>query len=216
MSAHTPPRVKFCGLTREQDIQAALAAGAHALGLVCYPPSPRYVTLDRAEQLAKLVPAFVDLVALVVDVDAEQLDRIVQSMRPSLIQFHGLETPEQCQALAASVNRRWIKALRVNTDMDVAAQVRAFMAAGASSVLLDAYHPNLLGGTGHRVSLESLPNLPEPWILAGGLNPDNAKQAYEQAAALGCYALDVSSGIEQAPGIKDQELMQRFMQALRS
>ena len=214
MDINRAARVKFCGLTREEDVRAAVECGAHAVGLVCYPPSPRYVDLDQARKLAKVVPAFVDLVALVVDVSEEELRRIVASFAPSLIQFHGSETPEECQKQAALVNRRWIKALRVNPELDVLAEFSAFINAGASSVLLDAYHPTLLGGTGHTLSLESLPAIDVPWVLAGGLNPDNALKAFQAAQELGCYALDVSSGIESAPGIKDKALMRRFMQAL--
>jgi phosphoribosylanthranilate isomerase len=214
MSTNRAARVKFCGLTREQDVHAAIDCGAHAVGLVCYPPSPRYVTLDQASKLARQVPAFVDLVALVVDVSEEDLQQIVASFSPGLIQFHGSETPDECQRLASAVNRRWIKALRVNSELDVSAELSEFMKAGASSVLLDAYHPTLLGGTGHTLALESVPQLDAPWVLAGGLNPDNAHKAYQAAEDLGCYALDVSSGIESAPGIKDERLMRRFMQAL--
>ena len=215
MSFNQAARVKFCGLTREADMQAAIRCGAHAVGLVCYPPSPRYVNLDQAQKLARHVPAFVDLVALVVDVSADQLKQIVAGFAPGLIQFHGHETPDQCQRLASSVNRRWIKALRVRADMDVPAEVSAFMQAGASSVLLDAYHPKLLGGTGHTLALDKLPAMDALWVLAGGLSPDNARQAYQAARSLGAFALDVSSGIESAPGIKDEHLMRRFMSALQ-
>ena len=215
MTSNPAVRVKFCGLTREQDLCSAIRCGAHAVGLVCYPPSPRYVSLDQARKLASHVPAFVDLVALVVDVNEDELKQIVDSFSPGLIQFHGNETPDECQRLASSINRRWIKALRVNPQMDVQEQIKRYSQAGASSVLLDAYHPTLLGGTGHQLSLESVPKINTPWVLAGGLNPDNAAEAYQAAKDLGCYALDVSSGIERAPGIKDEALMHQFMGALQ-
>ncbi|GAA0318144.1 phosphoribosylanthranilate isomerase [Psychrobacter aestuarii] len=207
-------QVKFCGFTEAADIQAAVTLGADAIGLVFYPPSPRAVDIETARELVKAVPAFVSITALVVNISAQDLQTLADSVCFDVVQFHGDESPEQCQALAGAINKRWIKALRVNKDTHSLAritdEIAAYSEAGASSVLLDAYHKDAYGGTGHRFDWSLIPNdSAVPLILAGGLTPDNAADTLH----LPIQALDVSGGIEYAKGKKDKDKMQAFIAA---
>ncbi|MBF0659473.1 phosphoribosylanthranilate isomerase [Psychrobacter sp. NG25] len=208
--------VKFCGFTQLSDIQTATQLGVDAVGLVFYPPSPRAVTLAQAQILSTAVPAFVSVVALVVNMPQDELVELADTVPFDIIQFHGDESAEQCQQLASTVNKRWIKALRVNADTDSAASVRAqideFAQAGASSILLDAYHQHKYGGTGARFDWSLIPQDSSlPIILAGGLNPENIAATLE----LPIYAVDVSGGIEIDKGKKDPAKMRAFMKAVK-
>ncbi len=209
--------VKFCGFTHLADIQAATALGVDAVGLVFYPPSPRAVNSIQAAALVAAVPAFVSVVALVVNMASDELTELANTVAFDIIQFHGDESPEQCRQLASSVNKRWIKALRVNTEQDsqasVLAQIEQFAAAGASSILLDAYQPNKYGGTGARFDWSLIPNNSIlPIILAGGLDTQNVAATRD----LSIYGVDVSGGIESAKGIKDSAKMRSFMKAVKN
>lgn len=211
--------VKFCGFTESADIQAATQLGVDAVGLVFYPPSPRAVTITQAQALVATVPAFVSVVALVVNMSCEALIELADKVAFDIIQFHGDESPQQCQQLAKAVNKRWIKALRINTDQDdlnsmdsVSAQIERFAAAGATSILLDAYHPQKYGGTGARFDWSLIPsNSALPVILAGGLDDQNVAAT----SGLPIYAVDVSGGIEQDKGKKDSAKMRAFMKAVK-
>ena len=209
--------VKFCGFTHLADIQVAIALGVDAVGLVFYPPSPRAVNPIQAAALVAAVPAFVSVVALVVNMKSDELTELANTVTFDIIQFHGDESPEQCQQLADSVNKRWIKALRVNTEQDsqasVLSQIEQFAAAGASSILLDAYQPNKYGGTGARFDWSLIPtNSILPIILAGGLDAKNVAATRD----LSIYGVDVSGGIESAKGIKDSAKMRSFMKAVKN
>ncbi len=204
-------RAKICGLTREQDLKAAVSAGVDAVGLVFYPPSPRYVTPEHAAILVTELPAYVQLVGLFVNADAAEIQTVLKQVALDILQFHGDETPEQCRSIAATCGRRWYKALQVEEGLDVVTEVQRFRDAGASAILLDAWHPELKGGTGHSFDWAQFPQLDVPLILAGGLTPDNVSEAINITHA---YAVDVSGGVEAAKGIKDPELMQRFMQGV--
>lgn len=209
--------VKFCGFTHLADIQAAIALGVDAVGLVFYPPSPRAVNPVQAATLVAAVPAFVSVVALVVNMASDELIQLADTVTFDIIQFHGDESPEQCRQLADSVNKRWIKALRVNTEQDsqasVLAQIEQFAAAGASSILLDAYQPNKYGGTGARFDWSLIPtNSTLPVILAGGLDAQNVAATRD----LSIYGVDVSGGIESVKGIKDSAKMRSFMKAVKN
>ena len=204
-------RAKICGITRIQDINSVVHAGADAIGLVFYPPSPRSVTLVQAEILIQTVPAYVQAVGLFVNSSADEIQTILKSVPLDILQFHGDETPEQCQSIARQVGRRWYKAIQVKSDLDVVTEIQKYQDAGASAVLLDAWHPDLKGGTGHSFDWTTFPKLNIPLILAGGLNPDNIEQAILTTHA---YAVDVSGGVESAKGIKDQQLIERFMQGV--
>lgn len=204
-------RAKICGITRVEDVHAVANAGCDAIGFVFYPPSPRHVTLEQAEILIQSVPAYVQAVGLFVNSHADEIQAILNKVPLDILQFHGDETPEQCQAIAQQVGRRWYKAIQVKPDLNVVAEIQRYQDAGASAVLLDAWHPDLKGGTGHSFDWDTFPKLNIPLILAGGLNPDNIEQAILTTQA---YAVDVSGGVESAKGIKDQQLIERFMQGV--
>jgi len=222
-SAHpaTRTRVKICGLTRAQDVQAAVQAGADAVGFVFYAPSPRAVTAEQVAKLLKSVPPFVQPVGLFVDVSEAELLDILKTVRIDLLQFHGHETPEQCAHLAVLTGKRWIKALQMKPDVDILPIMDSYREVGASGILLDAWHPDLFGGTGHAFDWRRFPQFEQsstsesqcPLILAGGLTPDNVTEAIHQTHP---FAVDVSGGVESAKGIKDQILIQRFIAAVQS
>ncbi len=208
--------VKFCGFTQPNDIKIAAQLGVDAVGLVFYPPSPRAVTIEQAQSLSASLPAFISIVALVVNKPRAELIELANQVAFDIIQFHGDETPEQCAQLASAVNKRWIKALRINADQHTAASVSAeineFAAAGANSILLDAYHPHKYGGTGARFDWNLLPKDSSlPIILAGGLDADNVAATLD----LPIYAVDVSGGIESDKGKKDAAKMRAFMKAVK-
>ena len=208
--------VKFCGFTQLSDIQTAAKLGADAVGLVFYPPSPRAVTLEQAQALSVAVPAFVSVVALVVNMPKDELVKLADTVPFDIIQFHGDETPEQCGQLAAVVNKRWIKALRINaetvTPESVRAQIAQFADSGASSILLDAYHPAAYGGTGQRFDWSLVPkDSALPIVLAGGLDAQNVTATSD----LPIYGVDVSGGIEVDKGKKDPAKMRAFMKAVK-
>ncbi|WP_353144006.1 phosphoribosylanthranilate isomerase [Acinetobacter pragensis] len=205
-------RAKICGITRIQDIQSVVDAGADAIGFVFFPPSPRSVAPEQAKELIRHVPAYVQTVGLFVNASADEIVQILKQAPVDILQFHGDETPQQCQQIAAQAGRRWYKAIQVKPEMDVTAVIRQFQQAGASAVLLDAWHPELKGGTGHSFDWSAFPKLDIPLILAGGLKPENIEDAIKTTNA---YAVDVSGGVESAKGIKDQQLIEQFMQGVQ-
>ena len=202
-------RVKICGITREADARAAAAAGADAIGLVFYPDSPRAVSLEQAKEIAENVPPFVTIVALFVDEPADVVLRILERVAIDVIQFHGDETPGFC----SQFGRPWIKALRMKPGFDVARECGRF--AGARGMLLDTWQDGKPGGTGQVFdwSLASSNNYSLPLVLAGGLHPDNVAEAVMTVRPA---AVDVSGGVESAPGIKDAAKMCDFINAVRS
>lgn len=196
-------RVKICGFTQVDDALEAAYLGVDAIGLVFYPPSPRYVSIEIAAKIAKALPAFVSVVALFVDADKAFIERVLQQVPIDCLQFHGDEQPEECR----SYNKPYIKAVRMKPETNVTELVRDFH--DASALLLDAYHPNIQGGSGSGFDWDLIPqNCQLPIILAGGLAPDNAEQAVRQVKP---YALDVSSGVEAGKGIKDAAKMAAFI-----
>jgi phosphoribosylanthranilate isomerase len=200
-------RVKICGLTRDEDVAAAVAAGADALGFVFYEPSPRSVDIDRAAALAARVPAFVTAVGLFVDAEPEFIAEAARRVPLGLIQFHGAESPEFC----ASFGRPWIKAIAMREGLDANDAARRY--AGASSLLLDTYDPALAGGTGRRFDWDLVPpDLAPRVILAGGLDAGNVAEAIGRVKP---HAVDVSGGVEQAKGRKDRHKINDFMQGVR-
>ena len=205
-------RAKICGITRTQDIDAVVQAGADAIGLVFFPPSPRHVSIEQAQILASSVPAYVQLVGLFVNASAEEIQTVLDSVPLDVLQLHGDETPEQCQQIALHCKRRWYKAIQVRPDLDILTEIQRYQAVGASAVLLDAWHPELKGGTGHCFDWNQFPQLDIPLILAGGLTPENVSDAIDTTAA---FAVDVSGGVESAKGIKDQQLIEKFMQGVQ-
>lgn len=200
-------RVKFCGLTHEEDIARAVKLGVDALGFVFYAPSSRSVAPDHAAMLTSSVPAFVTRVGLFVNEQPAIIQNIFERTRLNLIQYHGDETPEFCDA----VGLPFIKAFRVRPGIDIQTEMERYP--NASGFLLDAYVKGQPGGTGERFDWGMIPQSNVPIILAGGLSPDNAKDAIEQVAP---WALDVSGGIETKPGRKDPDKMARFMNVCRN
>ena len=204
-------RVKICGITRTQDIKSVVDAGADAIGFVFFPPSPRNVSVELAQELVKHVPAYVQTVGLFVNASSDEILEVLKTVSLDVIQFHGDETPEQCQKIAKLTGRRWYKAIQVKPDLDVISTIKQYQQVGASAMLLDAWHPELKGGTGHSFDWSQFPQLDIPLILAGGLKPENIENAIKMT---GAYAVDVSGGVESAKGIKDQQLIEQFMQGV--
>ena len=208
-------RAKICGITRVQDIKAVVDAGADAIGFVFFPPSPRSVNKVEAIALVQAVPTYVQVVGLFVNATADEIAEILKDVHLDILQFHGDESPEQCQQIANHVRRRWYKAIQVkpdSTSAEMIETIQQYQQVGASAMLLDAWHPELKGGTGHRFDWTQFPKLDIPLILAGGLTPENVEDAIHTT---GAYAVDVSGGVESSKGIKDQQLIERFMQGVQ-
>ena len=205
----TRTRIKICGITREEDLAAAVAAGADALGFVFYAPSPRYVTPQLAAQLLARVPAFVTKVGLFVNEPAQTVRAVLAGLPLDLLQFHGDEDAAYC----AQFGRPWIKAARVKPGFDLLKYAAAFAEApGISGLLLDA-HVEGYGGGGKTFDWSLIPrSLPLPVILSGGLHPGNVVEAVR---AVRPWAVDVSSGVEAARGIKDAQKITEFIDGVR-
>lgn len=198
-------RVKICGITSADDARSAVAAGADALGFVFHRPSERWVAPERVREIRRTLPAFVATVGVVVDLDATELDNMARVSGIDYFQFHGREAPSFCESIGVP----YLKALRVQADTDVAQEAGRYNA--AAGLLLDAFAEDLPGGTGRVFDWSCIPaTLPVPVILAGGLSTANVGAAIQ---AVRPYAVDVSSGVERRPGVKDP---QRIIQFLRS
>ncbi|MBX9762210.1 MAG: phosphoribosylanthranilate isomerase [Pseudomonadaceae bacterium] len=201
-------RSKICGITRVEDALAAAEAGADAIGLVFYAKSPRAVSVQQAREIIAALPPFVTSVGLFVDASRCELGEILDAVPLDLLQFHGDETPDECD----HYGRPYIKALRVKPGDDIAAQVARY--ANARGVLLDTFVPGIPGGTGEAFDWSLVPaQLSKPFILAGGLTAANVAQAIGQ---LRPFAVDISGGVESAKGIKDAAKIHAFMEAVRS
>ena len=200
-------RSKICGITRIEDALAAIDAGADAIGFVFYAKSPRAVSVEQARAIIAALPPFVTTVGLFVNISRCELTEILEIVPLDLLQFHGDETPEDCDGY----HRPYIKALRVQAGDDIAASCRAY--SRASGILLDTYVAGVPGGTGEAFDWSLIPQtLSKPIILAGGLTPDNVAQAIAQVRP---YAVDVSGGVEMSKGIKDHDRIRAFMHAVR-
>lgn len=196
-------RVKVCGITRIEDAMAAVEAGADAIGLVFYEPSPRFVRIEQAKAIAASVPAFVSVVALFVNAEPEYVQEVLNNVRIDLLQFHGDEENDFC----GQFQRPFIKAQRVRQASDVVASSLRFP--DALGILLDSYKPGVPGGTGETFDWSLIPeSKTKPLILAGGLTPDNVASAIEQVQP---FAVDVSGGVEQSKGIKDPVKIDAFL-----
>jgi phosphoribosylanthranilate isomerase len=205
----TRTRIKICGITREEDLAAAVAAGADALGFVFYPPSPRCVTPQQAAELLARVPAFVTRVGLFVNETAEGVRAVLAQAPLDLLQFHGDEDPAYC----AGFGKPWIKAARMRAGFDLLEYATAFAGApGVCGLLLDA-HVEGYGGGGQTFDWSLIPrSLPLPLILSGGLHPGNVVKAVRSVRP---WAVDVSSGVEAARGIKDVRKINEFIAGVR-
>lgn len=201
-------RVKVCGITRVEDGLAAARVGVDAVGFVFYPGSPRYVTSESARDIAVMLPPFVSTVGLFVDADAATVAATLRAIRLDYLQFHGAESPEFC----AQFDVPFLKAVRVKPGVDLLQYAIAFSAAKA--LLLDAFVAGLHGGTGQGFDWQLIPlNMPIPVILSGGLAPGNIAQAVRTVRP---WAVDVSSGVEAAKGIKDVNKIEQFMRGVRN
>ena len=202
-------RIKICGITRPQDALAAADLGADAIGLVFFSGSKRAVDVAQAQAVVRTLPPLVSAVGLFVNADAAEVAAVLQQVPLDVLQFHGDETAAFCRQFA----RPYIKAVRVAAAAaaDIDAAARDFT--DARALLLDAAVPGQYGGTGQRFDWQLLPaQMPMPWLLAGGLDADNVAQAIAQSGAV---AVDVSGGVESAPGIKDAAKMAAFIRQVR-
>lgn len=202
-----PVKVKICGLTRMQDVQAAVAAGADALGFVFTPRSRRALQPEAALALVRQVPAFVARVGLFMDQDEAEVRRVLERVPLNLLQFHGQEEAAFC----SSFGLPYIKALAMGSAPSLARAEQAY--ADASGLLLDSHVAGQAGGTGQTFDWAEIPALDLPLILAGGLTPANVRQAVRRVRP---WAVDVSSGVEDAPGVKNIESMKTFINEAKS
>jgi phosphoribosylanthranilate isomerase len=200
-------RVKICGITRGQDAQAAAHAGADAIGLVFYPPSPRYLSVERAVEIRDALPPFVQTVALFVNPDAAQVAQVIGRVRPAMLQFHGDEGPGFCGQFGVP----YVKACRIRPGVDALEYLRPF--SGAAAWLFDSYVPEY-GGVGESFDWSLLPATGErPVILSGGLSRANVAEAIRRVRPWG---VDVSSGVESGKGVKDGTKIAAFIAEVRN
>lgn len=199
--------VKICGITREQDALAAAQAGAHAVGMVFHVRSPRAIPVEAARRIVDALPAFVTPAALFVDPTAAEVERVIEEVRPQLLQFHGDESPDFCRQFGLP----YVKAARVRPGVDLLQYARLY--ADSKGLLLDAFVKGSHGGTGASFDWDLIPhNVPLPVILAGGLTPDNVAQAVRKVSP---WAVDVSSGVEATKGVKDAAKIAAFIRGAR-
>jgi len=199
----TAVRVKICGITRSIDLHAAVAAGADALGFVFTERSRRMLDATMAADLVSEVPAFVSRVGLFMDQDCERVASVLEQVPLNLLQFHGGEGADFCRQFRLP----YIKAVSMNSDEAVARAQENYP--DAAALLLDSHAPGGVGGTGEVFDWSMIPQSGMPLVLAGGLKPGNVRQAVEQVKP---WAVDVSSGVEDAPGIKNPEKMREFIE----
>jgi len=226
-ATHTPTspatqqrtRIKMCGFTREADVLAACALGADAIGFVLYPPSPRSVSIERAAELARLLPTFVTPVLLFVNETPERIQAACTAVPGALLQFHGDESPDFCETMTRLTGLAHLKAARIPLSavhdfdlLEFAAQHHA-----ANALLLDA-HVDGYGGGGQTFHWSLLPpNVNAHLVLSGGLTPANVGDGIRALRTHGLsLAVDVSSGIEAGKGLKDADKMRQFVQAVRT
>lgn len=219
--AHQPParrtRIKICGLTREQDVEAAVEAGADAVGFVLYAKSPRHVSAARAAQLARILPPFVTPVLLFVNEPAASVRAACELVPAALPQFHGDETPQQCREAAGA--RPWLRAARIPLDDATPFDLLKFASehSEAAALLLDA-HVEGYGGAGKAFHWSRLPpSVNCHAVLSGGLTPASVGDGIVQVRPrFRTLAVDVSSGVESAKGIKDAGKINQFVAAVRA
>ena len=201
-------RIKFCGMTNEQDVMRAIDLGIDALGFVFVNDSPRYLTVDQARELTKKVPPFVIKVGLFMNSEKKDIDRVLNNVRLDLLQFHGDEDEEYC----LQFQRPYIKAVPMGSISSVTDYCKKY--SSVTGFVFDSHTLGQMGGSGKTFEWSKLPKqLEKPVILAGGLTPQNVAQAIH---AVRPYAVDVSSGIEASKGVKDPAKMELFIKEVRS
>jgi phosphoribosylanthranilate isomerase len=199
-------RIKICGITRGQDAVVAAELGAHAVGLMFYEDSPRFVSISKARKVIEVLPPFVTRVGVFVNPEEQQVHAVLGALRLDLLQFHGDEAAQFC----AQFGLPYIKAVRVKKGVDLLQYASRYR--DAQGLLLDAHNEKSYGGTGEVFDWSLISgNLPLPIILSGGLNADNVARAVRQVRP---WAVDVSSGVESAKGIKDAAKIAAFVQAV--
>jgi phosphoribosylanthranilate isomerase len=199
-------RVKICGITRPADALAAAHAGADAIGLVFYPPSPRYLSLERAREIRDVLPPFVQTVALFVNADAAQVSQVIGRVHPAMLQFHGDEAADFC----AQFGLPFVKACRMKQGVSALEYLRPF--SHAAAWLFDSHVPEY-GGVGESFDWSLVPATDKPVILSGGLSRNKVAEAIRRVRPWG---VDVSSGVEAAKGIKDAAKMAAFITEVRN
>ena len=200
-------RVKICGITRYSDAVYAIDCGAHALGFIFYNKSKRYIPPDEAREIIKKLPPFVSFVGVFVDASRNDINSIVKITGINTLQFHGDESPDYCRKFSLPV----IKAIRINDRLD-SDYIESF---DVQAILLDTFTDKEYGGTGSVFDWELLKNtgITKRMIISGGLNPDNVKRLVSEIKP---YAVDVSSGVENSPGIKDHKKINKFIEAVNN
>jgi len=198
-------KIKICGLTRAEDVQAAVKAGADAVGFV-FTASPRRISIERAQELCAYVPGGVLRVGLFMDQDRSEIERVTADVPLDILQFHGSETEQECSVFKLP----WLKAVAMEDTESVIRAEQDFP--GASGLLLDSHSKGKRGGSGKLFDWSLSRPVAKPIWLAGGLTADNVKQAIHTVRP---YAVDVSSGVEAEPGIKDSSRMKAFIKAVR-
>lgn len=200
-------RVKICGITRREDAVAAVAAGADAIGLVFYGASPRAVDFTVAGEIVAGLPPMVSVVGLFVDAERAVVESACSFLPLSLLQFHGEEDPGYCH----SFGKPWMKAIRVGPDTDILAAAAPY--GESAAILLDSFKAGVPGGTGTTFDWSRIPDMGVPVVLAGGLSADNVPAAICAARP---YGVDVSGGVEDAPGRKSPARIREFLAAVRA
>ena len=196
-------RVKICGITSVADAQVAVNTGADAIGLVFYAASPRAVSVAQAQVIADSVGPFVTVVGLFVDAEKAFIDDVLANVRLHVLQFHGNESREFCEQF----QRPYMKAIRMRPELDVTQAIDNY--SGAAAILLDAYRPGVPGGTGETFDWQRVPRTASrPIVLAGGLTAENVALAIQSTQI---YGVDVSGGVESAPGQKDTRKVEQFI-----
>jgi phosphoribosylanthranilate isomerase len=206
-------RIKICGICQPDQGQAIAALGIKTLGFICVSSSPRYVTVKKVRQILEKLPPDIQTIGVFADASLETIEQVVLETGFTGIQLHGNESPEFCRAVKqAFPNREIIKALRIQSVESLQKAIAYYSV--IDTLLLDAYHPQQLGGTGKTLPWNDLKNFqpPCPWLLAGGLNPDNVLTALESLHPDG---IDLSSGVERSPGDKDLEKVYQLLKNLK-
>ena len=207
-------RVKVCGITKPVQAQAIAERGANSLGFICFPPSLRYVSSTEIRTIIKNLPEKIGKIGVFVNASPGEISQVVEEAGLTGVQMHGDESPEFCRQLKALLPQvELIKAIRVKTPSSLTQSYE--YTDYVDALLLDAYHPQLLGGTGQTLNWENLAQFSPkiPWLLAGGLNPDNILEALKQVKPDG---VDLSSGVERSPGDKDLDKVALLFERLQS
>ena len=199
-------RIKFCGITRAEDAHLAVTVGVDALGFVLVPASPRNITPDAAFAIRSMLPPLVSSVALFRNAEPAFVREALQILKPTIAQFHGDEDVAYCESFGVP----YFKAVAMADPQDLPGLARTY--ASAAALLLDGHDAKSMGGSGQTFDWRRVESVDKPLILAGGLRPANVGEGIAQ---LRPYAVDVSSGIEISPGIKDSEKMRAFVRAVR-